>query len=345
MSAPRVMRVETDAWRGADARRGAAARDVAAARPSGASPWRTFLRERAPLPLMLALGAGQALSSWALSRGPVRVAPLIVGTLGIAGLLVLLRLMDEVKDVAKDRVAHPERPLPRGLVRESIVRAVIGRAWWMACAVSLVALAGPMVRAVLGATDSNVSPVAAILSALRATPAAVAALAALAWAWLMYREFGAPRWLARSAFAYGMVHQLVLVPMYAFTLLAWTPDAAALARGAWWTAGGLGAGFAFEIARKLDPGALPVLGTYLVRHGRVPTFAALGVVLVLVVTTASGAGIAPFVWPVSALATLALIITLVRPAAHAHLARAAGALVVTQLLAPLLARAWEVLVA
>jgi 4-hydroxybenzoate polyprenyltransferase len=296
-----------------------------------AGAWRTLLRERAPLPAMLALGAAQALSSWAVSRVAFRMAPLVAGTLGIAALLVLLRLMDEVKDIAKDRVAHPERPLPRGLLTEAAVR-----------------------RAITGGTIVLLIASGIVAATFGAAPA-VAAFAGLGWAGLMYREFGAPRVLARNAFAYGLTHQLVLLPMYAFTVLLWSPGATA--PSVWWALGGVGAGFAFEIARKLDPEALPILGTYLVRHGRGATLTALVLALGLVTLAALPLCVAALVWPAVAIVGLALWSYIVRvsrsmdsavvaaPGAHARVARAAALLVVIQLLAPLLARAWEYLVA
>ena len=36
-----------------------------------------------------------------------------------------LRLMDELKDYEKDLIAHPERPLPRGLLSREEVRAAV----------------------------------------------------------------------------------------------------------------------------------------------------------------------------------------------------------------------------
>src|SRR5687768_1568054 len=87
--------------------------------------WLTLLRERAPPPALAFVGLAQSLSASALVRSELAPLWIVISTIGIVGLLVLLRLMDEVKDVAKDRVAHPDRPLPRGLVTVAEVRRTI----------------------------------------------------------------------------------------------------------------------------------------------------------------------------------------------------------------------------
>ena len=51
--------------------------------------WRTLLRERAPLPVLLAVGAAQAASATVVAGAPLRALPLAVGAATIAAQLVM----------------------------------------------------------------------------------------------------------------------------------------------------------------------------------------------------------------------------------------------------------------
>ena len=155
--------------------------------------WLTYVRERSPLPALLPVALAQSLSALFLFRPDFDAAAVATSTLGIIGLLVLMRLMDELKDHAKDRLAHPERPLPRGLLTPDQVRR----------AVRLVGLALLGLAAAVATRDL----VAGALYAFT-----------VGYAFLMYREFFAPRLLARNAFVYAVTHQLIVLPMYAFAV-------------------------------------------------------------------------------------------------------------------------------
>ena len=282
--------------------------------------WRTLLRERAPLPVLLAVGAAQAASATVVVGAPLRTLPLAMGAATIAAQLVMLRLMDEVKDIAKDRVAYPARPLPRGLVTvEGTHRAVVNLARAL-CAVGVV-----------------------LAFAIGTAPAAWC-LATIGWSWLMYREFYAPRLLARNAFVYALTHQAVLLPMYLFTMRLALPLGVLPAATLWFVLGGVGAGFAFEIARKLDPAAPAILRTYLARHRAGPTFSALALALGLAAWAAHSLGVAAIVWPFVVASLAAAALTIAHPARHQLVARTVGVLVVIQLLAPALRRAGEIII-
>ena len=44
---------------------------------------------------------------------------------GVMLIFIELRFMDEVKDIDKDRIAHPTRPIPRGLISELEMKKLI----------------------------------------------------------------------------------------------------------------------------------------------------------------------------------------------------------------------------
>jgi 4-hydroxybenzoate polyprenyltransferase len=92
---------------------------------------RTYLREMFPLPRRIATAALMAASFETLLARvhgvPARLAePGMLRSLwAVFGLLLALRLMDELKDEALDRALFPHRPLPSGRVkREDISRSL-----------------------------------------------------------------------------------------------------------------------------------------------------------------------------------------------------------------------------
>ncbi len=227
--------------------------------------WLTYVKERFPIPVYLLLSGGVA-TTGLYADGQDASWPAVV--LSVGGLFVwlgLLRLMDELKDYDKDVVAHPERPLPRGLLKIASVRKVI-----YGTGVLQLGIAG-------------------LCYALLGSPAAVLYLIATAFLWLMFKEFFIGKWLSQVPILYAVSHQVVMMPLVAFAAAAGRPEA-------WnepvtWLAGAcaLGSFFTYEIARKLDPNAPRVLETYLIWHGRTATTA------FLLCTTAL-AGWRPIAW-------------------------------------------------
>src|SRR5579862_4353131 len=78
--------------------------------------WLIFIKERFPLIPQLILTGGMALIAYH------KYAWVLFGLLIF---FFLLRAMDEYKDYEKDCVAHPERPLPRGLILRNEMKGVI----------------------------------------------------------------------------------------------------------------------------------------------------------------------------------------------------------------------------
>lgn len=278
--------------------------------------WVTYLRERSPLPLLAVIALGQSLSGYYLVRGGFS-AWILAAALGIAALLVLMRLMDEIKDLDKDRVAHPERPLPRGLLApDEVRRAVAGTGLALLGYAALLAAAG--------------RPAAGALYALT-----------VGYAFLMYREFFAPRALGRNAFAYAVTHQVIVVPMYLFAVACASPADAFSARALWFALTGLSASFVVEVCRKLDPAAHPVLGTYLRSYGRGAVLAAVAIALALLAVSARRIGVHAIVWPFAALLAISLPLLYLRPGRFKAIEGAAALLALVQMLAPTLRHAWR----
>lgn len=281
-------------------------------RADGAHRWWTFLRERSPLPALAVIALAQSLSACYLVRTTLDLPGVALAALGLVGLLVLMRVMDEVKDFEKDRIAHPNRPLPRGLfARAELQRAV----------------------AVLGAV---LALYGVLLLALRSAQAGGLYLLAVAYSFLMYREFFAPRLLGVNAFVYALTHQVIVVPMYTFAVAMVSPAEALSSPALWFALAGLGASFVFEVARKLDPGAHPVLRTYLALYGRGAAAAAVLAGLLLLALGAQRIGVHHIVWPAVGVMLLVLPLLWIRPRRFGAIEAAATLLVFVQMLAPAL---------
>lgn len=277
--------------------------------------WWIYLRERSPLPALAIIALAQSVSACYLVRPTIDAAGVALAAAGIVGLLVLMRLMDEVKDYDKDRIAHPDRPLPRGLFTPDEMRRAL---LVLGCAL-----------AVFGA----------LVGALRSPVAGALYVFCVAYSFLMYREFFAPRLLGVNAFVYALTHQVIVVPMYAFAVATISPTHALSSTTLWFALTGLGASFVYEVARKLDPAAHPALRTYLALYGRGAAAAAIVAALGLLAVSAYRIDVEWIVWPVVALMLLVLPLLWVRPGAHRAIEATATLLGFVQMLAPTLRHA------
>lgn len=205
--------------------------------------WLEFLKERLPLHVLLILSLGLTSSSQALSEFSLSFTTLFIGT-GLAFIFFLtMRIMDEVKDYTKDQIAHPERPLPRGLLSLDEARRAI-----------YIGLGLGFFASIIIWTLNF--PIAALLFAFSCF-----------YLYLMYKEFFVSAWLEERVILYTLSHQAVLVFLtaaLASLVYSRVDNWIDLLRPGLLV---LGIFFVYEVARKLDPDANPVLQTYRVRFG------------------------------------------------------------------------------
>jgi 4-hydroxybenzoate polyprenyltransferase len=234
--------------------------------------WLTFMNERAPIPAVLMIGAGVSASGVYLA-GHFDLRAFLIGTLAQVIFLILLRVMDERKDFEKDKVAHPDRPLPRGLLTVAdIDRSIVVLAVVM---FALAAVAGVVVNPVAGGF------------------LAVGAL----YLWLMFKEFYVGERLASYPMIYALSHQIIEYPIYGFVVVLVRPDLAFARPMFAYIAMNIGASMTFEIARKLDPTAAPILKTYLSLYGPPKTAALLALFMVVAGIGSYALGILPLTLP------------------------------------------------
>ncbi len=161
--------------------------------------WGPFIRERFPAAATTLLVGLMALASAGVAAevagGPVVFWPVIpVATVAIVGAFFVLRVFDEHKDFDRDREAHPNRVLSRGLITlADLARAGVG--------VAVVSLG---------------------LSAWLGLHAALWMVAALVFATLMRFEFFIGDWLRDHIIVYAVTHNPVVA------LLMMVPVAGAL---------------------------------------------------------------------------------------------------------------------
>ncbi len=274
--------------------------------------WSRYFAERSPLPMLLLVGGGISASASYLMRASLDVGAATLSAIGIVGLLLLLRMMDEIKDVAKDGVAHPERPLPRGLV------SVQG------------------LRRALRLTVLLLFAYAALVGIARGAVAGTLYAATIAYSLLMYREFFVSALLTRNQLAYAVTHQLILLPMYLFAVAMVAPAHVSGALSVWFAVSGLGASFTYEMSRKLDPDALPVLHTYLQVHGRGVVVTAIIAALALLALSTARIGVEIIVWPAIALLLIVLPLIYLSPRRFRIVEGTAALVMIAQMFAPTL---------
>ncbi len=204
--------------------------------------WLQFTKERLPLVSYALIVGGFVLSAKALTQSPWSLE-LLVPFIGLMLFFIELRLMDELKDYAKDVIAHPQRPLPRGLVRVESVKKAVNALLLLMIAFAIGSLAASYVATIFYG-------------------------AIILYLYLMYKEFFIGEGLAQRPFLYACTHQIVIVLLLAYAAVALLAPAFT-----WPTTYQigfliLGCFFTYEVCRKMDPKAHPILKTYLSVYGK-----------------------------------------------------------------------------
>ena len=251
--------------------------------------WLTYLKERFPIPVYLLLVGGISLSTQLYGGGSLSPLAIAASVVGLFLFFAELRLMDEYKDYEKDVIAHPTRPLPRGVLGREEVRRVIH-------ALSLGMLAFAAFVALV------VNPTAGALYGL-----------VTAYLWLMYKEFYVGDWLSARPIAYAVTHQIIMLPLCSFGVAIARPELALVATTQYLGVSMLGAFFAYEVCRKLDPAAHPILKTYLSMYKAAGTIALVIAVLLVAAWGDWQIGLSKLGWPAIVLLAATLPLLVVRP--------------------------------
>ncbi|WP_374075064.1 hypothetical protein [Bdellovibrio bacteriovorus] len=204
--------------------------------------WLKFIKERLPLASYALIVGGFVMTAKALTQ-TAWSWDLLIPFVGLMLFFIELRLMDELKDYSKDVVAHPQRPLPRGLVSVPAMKIVVNGG-----------LAVMLLFAGVSFLQGSVPGICYALIVL--------------YLYLMYKEFFVGESLANKPFLYACTHQIIIVLLLVYAAATLQAEAASAAVS--YLAGFviLGCFFTYEVARKMDPKAHPILKTYLSVYGK-----------------------------------------------------------------------------
>ena len=274
------------------------------------SAWITFAKERFQIPGVLIVAIAQSASAQYVVSNALDWLALVIAVTGITILLITMRMMDELKDFDTDKVAHPDRPLPRGLISPQEVRSGL----WIGVGILL------LTSTLIGLLWN---PMAGYLLGL-----------SVGYSLLMYREFFVPEAIGARPFWYAITHQIILVPIYAFATATALPEATFTSAVLWFAMTGLGASFALEVCRKLDPNAHPALGTYLSVVGWGGTVTAVAGSVGLASYASYQIGVHTILWPIAIALLGSLALTVMRPQRFKWTAGLAALFVLAQVFAP-----------
>lgn len=164
---------------------------------------------------------------------------------GLTLFFFLLRLMDEYKDHEKDKIVHPDRPIPRGLLTVSQVKRAILTIEWVMIGYSV------------------------LLAQMFSLQTGLCYLWIALHLWGMYKEFYVGSKLSDFPLLYAITHQAILVPVCWLSIFTADPGVH-VDKSMWaYAALGLGAFFSYEVCRKLDPESHRLNKTYLQFYGPV----------------------------------------------------------------------------
>lgn len=204
--------------------------------------WITFFKERTPIASYLLITMGPATSSYALAVNR-NFTSLFLAFLGFFLFFLVLRMMDEYKDYDKDVLAHPSRPLPRGLIPLLQFKSGI--------AIGISSLIVFDLALLIGGFTHSFYLYSLVIIHL----------------WLMYKEFYIAEWINARPLLYAVTHQLILVTLCLFCISLFRSDFNFGRMDIIYSFSVLFSFFSYEVCRKLDPGAHPVLKTYLSVYG------------------------------------------------------------------------------
>ncbi len=254
--------------------------------------WIIFFQERFPFHNYFILSLGFAFSGAAIHSDSLKWIPIFFVTLGLMLFFFELRLMDEFKDYSKDVIAHPHRPLPRKLLGLDQIHhlILISFVLMIAFSVGVSFLSNPLAGGLY--------------------------LSMTLYLGLMFKEFFIGQRLSQYPLTYGITHQLILIPVCLFSGTFQNARNIYDSQFFSYSISVLGAFFSYEICRKLNPNAHPILKTYLSVYGPIKTTFFVWTLLTIAGTGALFFDAAYFLWPIEWSVLLSMLLFLFQPARY-----------------------------
>lgn len=235
--------------------------------------WLTYFKERYPPYIVFPLIVGLTLSGLWIGEGGFNPLSLIISCLVIFYATFYLRLKNDFDDFERDRIAFPNRPLPRGLISRYDVREII-----RFLEISLAVLFG-------------------IIFVLYAAETRLALLLTGAYLWLMAHEFYAKNFMKRNLLVKEIFLQGFFIPVTLLVIGIWDHQFVFSLRGLSYSLVVFGAFFTYDLCRKLDPFSHPASLTFVHYYGfNFTYYVVIGALLVSAIG-AYGLGLQLWLWP------------------------------------------------
>lgn len=251
--------------------------------------WSSYIYERFPPLIYGSLSFGLALSGASINKANVSTYHTILAFIGLWVFLFTLRLANDINDVQKDKIAFPDRPLPKGTIKVSEAKQLLF-----------------VVQLFLFAYSQ-------LLWILLQETAAMLFLILACWSWLASREYYAKDLLQRLPFVASLWNQMYTIPMALFAVGVSQP-ARVFGVKSWALAVAVyGAMLTFQLCRTFNPHLHPIVAAYIHFYGFRSTFyfACLGIVISAV--AAKFLGVMGLLWPVQGVLLGAMILQFFQP--------------------------------
>jgi hypothetical protein len=255
-------------------------------------PWIEYIRERFPQVVYASLAGGIAFSGAYLNKSAVHFAYPILVFAAVWAFLFVLRLIHDLQNINKDRLAFPDRLLPSGRIAEEEADRVIFLFQILLCAYS------ELLWIILQGT------------------AALACLCLAGFSWLAHKNFYLKNLMERFPLL-----KIVVRPMYGFLLAFFTvsanePDRIFGVKA--WAYGFVlyGAFLTYDICRKLNPQAHPILATFVHFYGFRKAFFLAVIALLLSAGGALALDNMLLLWPMECLVLISLSILFFQPQSY-----------------------------
>lgn len=224
--------------------------------------WLIYLYERLPLPAALFLCIGISLSGLFLEKNSFSFLNFLLAFMGIFMFFCQQKLIDDSKDYAKDLIAHPKRPLSRGVVRHHEVLQAVQ--FLQICLFVFSLIIWVFVQQI----------------------AALAYVMVAAYLWVGNNDFFLKNWLTKRRLLRGILQQLAIFFVAIFAVSVGKPNAALAPSALSFGLILLGAFFTDDVCRNLNPKSHPVLASYIHYYGFIKAFEC---VIVALAVSAMGA--------------------------------------------------------
>lgn len=242
-----------------------------------------FVRDRVPLRAYAAFSFFTAAAPYPLLKLSVSYLEILMAFVGIFLILLQMRLLDDIADAKVDKIAHPERPFSSGEISIHDGERLGGIIQMVILLFGLATL------------------IAASYTAF------FFYIAAAVYIWNNYKWFYFEEWMREHPVAAFCIGELAFFPVLFFSFSLAQPGSAFLTPALSYSFLLFSASMVYNVARKLDPKAHPILQNFVHIMGYKRVFIALLPFILLSFFLAKSLGYSLILWPAELSSLAALI--------------------------------------